>query len=209
MITLKKLQLFFNRIGYDWKGEMLNKDSVVVQAKSFGDVKSEQLNLTTLRLYQGQRRGDVLFHITDTSMKHYKKKVDAKHGTSYLLINDLSKMWRTFLKEKEHLTGIDLEALTKNDWKDFVSTIQFYLLSAFNTKNFSVKIINKKPQQAIITFPNKENSTTLNLEMSDEHFQMYVDTDKAKRYLHCDYIQNAWKKFISRASDFHFEKAEV
>ena len=98
MITLKKLQLFFKRIGYDWKGEMLATNDKLVKAKSFKDVESEAPNFTTLRLYKNGRKGDVLFFINETTMKHYKKKGNAKYGTSYLLTNDLTGLWREFLK---------------------------------------------------------------------------------------------------------------
>lgn len=210
MITLRNVQLFFQRIGYQWKGEFLGKDKkTFVKAKSFEDIKTTNVDLTILRLYKGKRKGDVAFYVAESQLKHYKVKSQPKVGKLYDLENDLSKKWRDFLKEKESTTSFDLEALSKREWKDFIDAIDFYIPKNFNRKGFSVKVNATTPQKATISMHEIEGSATMCIEVGDNLFSIYIKKDGKIHKISSDYIEQEWEKFKILTSDKLFAIMET
>ena len=162
-----------------------------------------------MRLYKGKRQGDVAFCVTETQFKHYKIKSQPKVGKLYDLENDLSRKWREFLKEKESISGLDLESLQKRDWEDFVDKISYYIPRAFNRKKFSVKVNATAPQKALISLQEIDGSATLCIEVGDENFEMYIKKEGKVNKLSSNYVKDEWKKFTFSTADKLFFLKEV
>lgn len=210
MITLRKLQLFFQRLGYQWNGEILNNDNkTLVKAKSFNDIKKQTVDITIFRLYKGKKAGDVAISISETEMKHYNVKTISKIGKVYNLQNDLSKQWKRFLKEKEKQTGIDFEFLTKKDWKYFVDQISCYIPSNFNKTKYSISVNTNIPQNASIRMHEINGDATWCIDLTEESISLYVKKNDQIRKLTSSYIEDEWKRLMALTSDRIFATIET
>ena len=210
MITLRKLQLFFQRIGYKWNGEILNKEgSSFVKAKSFDDVNKPNSDITIFRLYKGKKIGDVAMSVSEVEMKHYTIKAISKIGKIYNLQNDLSKQWRAFLKEKEKQTGIDFEFISKQDWKDFVDRISCYIPNSFNKTKYSINVNTRIPQNASIQMDEINGDATWCIDLTEESISLYVKKNDQTRKMTSKCIEEEWRKFMALTSDKIFATIET
>ena len=202
MITLRKLQLFFQRIGYTWNGEVLGQDGKsFVKAKSFEDISKPSADITIFRLYRGKKIGDVAMTVSEKEMKHYSIKKVPNIGTIYNIQNDLTKQWKAFLKEKKKQTSLDFEFLSKNDWRLFVDRISCYIPNNFNKTKYTINVNTKIPQHAEIQMQEIDGDATWCIDIIEENLSLYVIKNDKIRNITSKYIEDEWKKFLILTSD--------
>lgn len=210
MITLRTLQLFFRRLSYEWKGEILNKnEGTVVKATSFDEISKPKSDITTFRLYRGRKKGDVAMSISEKEMKHYDIQTVQKLGKIYNLQNDLTKQWKSFLKEKEKHTGLDFEFLTKKDWKHFIENISCYIPNNINKTKYTIQVNTNIPQNASIRMDSLDGDAVWCIDLAENNISLYVKRNEDIIKITSNYIEREWEKFVSLTSDRIFATIET